>query len=159
MALKLDQHFMVDKELIKRMVSYANLKKKDKVLEIGAGEGALTKELNKKCDLTANEIDKDLIKNLKKFKVVEGNALALDFNNFDKIVSNLPYTSCEAILNKLIKSKIKLVVSFVPKTFIEKGLSKLILDEFYKVEVLEEVPSSAFAPEPKTKSVVIILKP
>ena len=42
---KLGQHFLNDETLLKEICSYGKVKKEDHILEIGAGEGALTKKL------------------------------------------------------------------------------------------------------------------
>ena len=112
----LDKHFMIDKELIKRIISYGSLGKEDVVLEIGSGTGNLTKELCKKCKVIAVEIDSELVKLLKEKKlknveIIEGNILKLLGKlEFNKIVSNLPYNICEPLLNKLLNINFLLVL-------------------------------------------------
>jgi 16S rRNA (adenine1518-N6/adenine1519-N6)-dimethyltransferase len=77
------QHFLIDLNIIKKEVDVANISKKDKIIEIGAGEGNLTSELVKKAGkVLAFEIDKRyaiklnfLEKNNKNLKVIYNNAL------------------------------------------------------------------------------------
>ena len=60
---KLGQHFLNDETLLKEICSYGKVKKEDHILEIGAGEGALTKKLVETgAKVTAVEIDNKLIK-------------------------------------------------------------------------------------------------
>ena len=162
--MKHDQHFMVDEKLASRIVDYANLSAKDKVLEIGPGNGALTKYLVKKSKVTAVEIDPKLCEKLEKLKfknlkVVNENALNFK-DDFDVVVSNLPYSLCEPYFNKLIKKDFKRGVFCVPLSFAnritkEKSFLSIVIPLFFKVKILEEVPKNAFSPPPKTESVVI----
>ena len=43
------QHFMKNELLLDELVSFSDLSKEDLVLEVGAGDGRLTKKLAKKC--------------------------------------------------------------------------------------------------------------
>ena len=61
--MKYDQHFLIDFEIAKKIVSFLEIKKNEKILEIGAGKGVLTQYLNGK--ITVVEIDKNLCKELK----------------------------------------------------------------------------------------------
>ena len=63
---KFGQNFLIDEKYISALVSAARVSKKDVVVEVGAGTGALTKELAKKAKkVIAFEIDRDLIPPLK----------------------------------------------------------------------------------------------
>ena len=62
----LGQNFLIDQIVLNRILEAVNPKKEDKFLEIGAGKGALTKELIRKVEtIESVEIDKDLIPDLK----------------------------------------------------------------------------------------------
>ena len=57
----LGQHFLVDKHILEKEISVAELSKDDKVIEVGAGRGFLTEELVKKSkEVLAFEIDEEL---------------------------------------------------------------------------------------------------
>ncbi len=166
----LDQHFIIDKELIKRIVSYASLNKNDIVLEIGSGTGNLTQELCKKCKVIAVEIDSVLVKTLKDKKlknveVIEGNILKLiNKLKFNKIVSNLPYNICEPLLNKLLNINFELAIFTVPYKFAsrltkEKSLLSILMPIFFIIAILEEVNKEAFEPMPRVSSNVIKIIP
>lgn len=161
--MKLDQHFLVDKKIAEFMVNSSAISKKDSVLEIGPGKGALTQFLVKKTkNLTLIETDPELEESLKKFKadLIIGNALE-NLKSFDKLVSSLPYSICEPLLWKLIRIKFKSAILLVPKKFYEKlaGLqeSKLAIlsSEMFNVELLKSVKSISFSPEPDIDSCVI----
>ena len=92
-----DQHFMIDNSLLDEIASYAN--KIDKVLEIGAGKGALTERLAKRAKMVyAIEKDQEFIPELEdKFADIKNvvfmfdDALKVEYPKFDKCISNLPY--------------------------------------------------------------------
>ena len=174
----LDQHFMFDKVMIRKIAALAKLGKKDVVFEIGAGIGTLTRELAKKSKtVVAVEIDRKfedaatrMTRGLKNIEFVWGDALKeIERRNFDVLVSNTPYAICEALIHKLVHKKFRTAVLSVPKGFSEillaekgsKHYSKLSIlsGAFFHVELKYAIPQDAFYPAPKTKSVVIKLTP
>ena len=160
----LDQHFMIDEELVKRIVDALDIKRDDNVLEVGGGKGALTQELTGRTKkLTVIELDASLSRFLKQkfpeIKIVYGNALTGDRFEHEKIIGNLPYSICEPFMKKLFKSKFKMAVLTVPKSFLADGFLKKMMRLFFQVKTLEVVHSSAFSPQPKTESKVIIVVP
>jgi len=169
--LKPDQNFMIDEKLIKKIVSCAKIKPDETILEIGAGLGFLTKEIARSGSVIAVELDSSLETILKKeienskMKIVTGNILDLINNlEFDKIVSNIPYSICESLLQKLTKIKFDLAVLTVPKSFayrLIKENTKLYYFSraFFSAKILFDVPKEAFYPKPNTSSTVIELKP
>lgn len=171
-----DQHFMEDREILKRMVSLGVLKPRDSVLEIGPGTGNLTKHiLRKGAKVTAVESDKRFKPLLErelggKVRLIFGNALKTMENvKFNKLISNLPYSICEPLVNILTKTGFDLAVLSVPEGFArillakpgERQYSKLSLksQSFFSVRTAFRIPRNAFRPEPRTESVVIVLKP
>ena len=110
------QHWLVDDSVLDKIIKAADLRKGDRVLEIGPGMGALTKRLlQTQVDLVhAVEIDRDLVPNLKmkfksdnRFSIVEGNALSeslLTINGVspNKVVANIPYNITGPLLSRLL---------------------------------------------------------
>ena len=161
--MELDQHFMIDKKLCKRIVSYADIKKDELVLEIGPGKGALTKYLIKKTKKLvlieiSPELTSELIKKFKEAKVINKSITTFKELNFNKIVGNLPYSVIESIMNTILVSKFELAVFTVPNDFLKKGLLNLLMPKFFDIETLEEINEEAFDPQPKVKSKVIRIK-
>lgn len=164
-----DQHFMIDRSLIKRIVEYSCLKVKDVVLEVGPGKGFLTKELVKKCKVISVEKDESFKKDLEKLAKINKN-LEVVFDNvlkvikqlsFNKLVSNIPFSISEPLFKQLFKLQLDLVVVTVSQGFADK-LSKdskigLVTSLFFHVEVKEKVSRKAFAPRPRTDSAVVKL--
>lgn len=170
-SLILDQNFMTDSGLIRKIVSLARIKPGETVLEIGSGIGSLTPEIAKKArKVIAVDIDKAFAPILrescpKNVEIVTGNILKLiDGLKFRKIISNTPYSICEPLLQKLAGLDFDIAVLTLPKRFIERlkeGDSRLSLlaNAFFRMEEKLEIPRQAFYPEPKVESGVLLLSP
>ena len=157
--MKYDQHFMIDVEVAKNIVSFLDIKENEKVLEISSGKGVLTQFL--KGDITIVEVDKKLCKKLKEkfpnIKII--NANILDYNgNFDKIISNVPYSICEPLMNKLVKTNFKKAILTVPDKFLEKGVLNLVMKHFFEINKIIDINKHAFYPVPKVDSKVLEIK-
>jgi len=177
-TVSMDQHFMENEGILRRMVFLADLKPEDRVLEIGPGAGNLTRHLlGEGIEVTAVEKDVSFEDSLRKefghkknLNLIFGNALGvIEKIKFNKIVSNLPYSICEPFVNKLMKIDFDIAVVSVPENFAsillakpgERQFSKLSIrsQSFFDVKVGFKVPRSAFVPEPKTESVVLVIRP
>lgn len=173
-----DQHFMTDRETIRRIVSAAVIRSDETVLEIGAGRGYLTRELARKArKVIAMEIDASLepelsrnLDGVKNVELVFGNALKMLHEiRFDKMVSNIPYAISEPLLQEMVFLDFDSAVLAMPRSFAERimsapgdrGFSRLsiIAREFFEMKILFEVPGKAFEPRTKTASVVVSLNP
>ncbi|MFQ6119610.1 MAG: 16S rRNA (adenine(1518)-N(6)/adenine(1519)-N(6))-dimethyltransferase RsmA [Methanosarcinales archaeon] len=173
----MDQHFLIDKRVINRIIEYADLNKKDVVLEIGAGTGNLTQKLAEFANkVIAIEIDNKLIyrlnKNLKiihDVEIIHGDALKIEFPEFNKVVSNLPYSISSKITFKLLQYNFDFGILMYQHDFARrmiasygnKDYSRLSVNTQYfaEVEILEIVPKTAFHPRPKVESAIIKLTP
>src|SRR3989338_1465735 len=165
----LDQHFMIDEELLQRIVSAADLKKTDTILEIGPGTGNLTKLLlGKGKSLTLVEKDKVLLQKLKEdlkgeknITFIQADATQQKLPEFTKCVSNLPYTICEPLLWIFTRYEFETLVLVIPNKFTDllqgyvPSRLHLLMETFYKVEYLERIPKQAFDPQPKIESALI----
>lgn len=121
----LGQNFLIDENLLDRIVEKAGLDQSDRVLEIGPGMGFLTEKLGKAAgSVTAVELDKTLceiltevFKEEAQIQIVYGDALKLDFACLDretqkkgfekpfKIVANLPYYITTPLLFYFLENK------------------------------------------------------
>ena len=172
----LDQHFMQNPVLIRKIVSLAGIQKGETVLEIGAGWGTVTKEIAKKAGHTiAVEIDPELGKVLRELELSRTEVKiqnALDFldsqkPHFDRIVSNTPYSICEALVRRLPHFSFKKGVFAFPKSFayrlLEKGGKRtrlsFLAQEFFSIKIVMDIPKEAFSPAPKTSSVIAVITP
>lgn len=114
------QHWLKSEKALNKIVSSAELTKSDRVLEIGAGTGILTRQLISQAEaVIAVEIDRDLCPILvqkfgksENFLLLQGDFLTLDiaqllepfpaFQNPRKVVANIPYNITGPILEKLL---------------------------------------------------------
>lgn len=111
----LSQHFLKNPRLALILIGHSNLKKRDTVLEIGAGSGVITSALSHRvAKVIAVEPDhataEKLRDNLKKRKIENVEIIEDDFLNIDlpkepyKVFSNPPFHLSSAIVHKLIEA-------------------------------------------------------
>lgn len=114
------QHWLKSEKALSKIISSAQLSKHDRVLEIGAGTGILTRQLiDQAQSVVAIEIDRDLCPILvqkfgkaENFLLLQGDFLSLDleqllepfptFQNLNKVVANIPYNITGVILERLL---------------------------------------------------------
>jgi 16S rRNA (adenine1518-N6/adenine1519-N6)-dimethyltransferase len=156
------------------MIKEAELTSSDTVVEIGAGAGFLTKELLKKCKVTAVELDPILFELLQKelpqkdLKLIQGDFLKVDLGEFNKLVALPPYTISSEIMYRLFELKPELCVMVFQRAFVERLMSEPgfmdynalpVLTQYnFEVEMLYRVPPKSFFPQPKSDSSMIRLK-
>lgn len=107
-----DQHFMVDQNMLEQIYDSANIQEGESIVEIGGGSGALTDYLVRGNNhVTVIEKDPYYASLLKKkyteisnVTVIEGDALQFDYQNYDRLVANLPYTITEPFLINLART-------------------------------------------------------
>lgn len=124
----LGQNFLVDKNIIEKIIGAADLKTADLVVEIGPGLGALTKPAARSAArVLAVEVDRGLLPVLAKIlegagdiEVIEGDALKIDFDEMVeektggaygregrsyKLLSNIPYAITSPLLIHLLRGR------------------------------------------------------
>jgi 16S rRNA (adenine1518-N6/adenine1519-N6)-dimethyltransferase len=174
------QHFLKDDEIALKIVNgffeYSNLKN---VLEIGPGEGVLTKFLvqHKEINLYISEIDRTLFELIKeKFNVdkdhfLEGDFLKLPLDNLFHepfgVIGNFPYNISSQIVFKILDhyTIIPVCVGMFQKEVAERlaarpgskvyGITSVLTQAYYHVEYLFTVPPTVFDPPPQVQSGVI----
>jgi 16S rRNA (adenine1518-N6/adenine1519-N6)-dimethyltransferase len=172
---RIGQHILMDKDIISRQIEYAELSKKETVLEIGCGPGTLTFALAESAkEVVAVESDPRFVSQLeeklpKNVKLINADIMKLDLPKFDVCVSNLPYQISSPITFKLLESDFKRAILMYQKEFAERmvagagesGYSRLSVNVYYKADckILEYVPKEAFKPIPVVDSAIIKLIP
>lgn len=164
------QHFLVNKEILKKEIEIANLSEKDSVIEIGGGEGILTNELVKKAGkVLCFEIDKRFQKTLDKIKnenknleITYDNALKYSWEKYNKIVSNIPYNLSEQTIMKSIEDNISSLTLIVGENFKEILSSRetkigFASNLFFNIKFITEVKKEDFSPPPRVDSWLIHL--
>ncbi|MCM8788554.1 MAG: 16S rRNA (adenine(1518)-N(6)/adenine(1519)-N(6))-dimethyltransferase RsmA [Candidatus Omnitrophica bacterium] len=181
---RLGQHFLIDKNILNKIIQAANLTKDDSFVEIGAGLGALTGSLVEKAGFVyAFEKDRKIADILKKrfegisnIYIEEKDFLEFDwdslmFKNRIKIIGNLPYYIASPILFKLLKFKQfwEMAVVMIPEEVATKivaktgdksfGLMSVVFSLLTSCSICYRIPASVFYPEPEIKSVVMKITP
>lgn len=165
-----DQFFLTDDKIIQQIVHFADLHKNDVVLEVGAGVGNLTEELAKKAGRVITfEIDprfKPFLSKLPEnvevhfenaWKFVQLHGKFKHKKEYNKVVSNLPYSFVEPFLHNLTFLDYDKIILAVPIKFLKKIDGWAVFGSFFKAKVLLEIPKEKFYPVPRTDSVVIEL--
>ncbi len=178
---KLGQHFLHEKRYLSEIIDLSEITSGETVLEIGVGEGALTRYLlDAGAKVIGVEIDDTLIPNLKKledaheqFHLIHCDALAIDYDTLPekmKLVANLPYQSASAIISQLTEmvERFPLMVFMVQREVGERlcaipgskdyGSFTLWVGHRYLARLCQVVPPGAFRPPPKVDSAIIRLR-
>lgn len=186
MQKKYGQNFLIDTNILHKIVESAQIAKEDCVLEIGPGIGTMTQHLAEAAGrVIAVEIDKDLIPILEdtlaaydNIRLLHADILKVDLHRLleeenngrpVKVVANLPYYITTPIIMKLFENHMPLVSITVmvqsevadrmqvgPGTK-DYGALSLAVQYFARPEIVARVPASCFIPRPNVDSTVIRL--
>lgn len=161
-------HYMTDKRITSYMIEQAHLKPTDIVLDIGAGNGALTQEIDKHSHCIAVDIEPDHINHiealhLKQTTILHKNIIeTLPKLTFNKIVSNIPYSISEPLFYALSKKDFEFAIMTIGERFYRVISSDtkagILIQARYTVTYLRSIPKSAFLPPPRAQSCLITLQ-
>ncbi|WP_036730336.1 16S rRNA (adenine(1518)-N(6)/adenine(1519)-N(6))-dimethyltransferase RsmA [Peptoniphilus mikwangii] len=182
----LGQNFLIDGNIVRKIIDSAEISSNDNVLEIGPGVGTLTEELCLRAKKVVSiEIDNHLKELLKEslpyenVKIIFNDVLKTDLKKLTeqefggetfKVVANLPYYVTTPIISKLIEEDLNIEsitvmiqkevanrFSASPSTKDYGSLSVFI--QFYSdVKYEFTVPKNVFMPKPNVDSAVVNLK-
>jgi 16S rRNA (adenine1518-N6/adenine1519-N6)-dimethyltransferase len=171
------QHFLHDPRVLEKIVNSIQPREGDFIVEIGPGEGALTRLLlEKNPGLEVIEIDRDLAAQLvlQGIKVHQADALEFDFGVFPagmRIVGNLPYNISTPLLFHLARfaDRVRDMHFMLQREVVERmvaapstpqyGRLSVALQSRFGMKKLFNVAKGAFRPPPKVESAVIRLEP
>jgi 16S rRNA (adenine1518-N6/adenine1519-N6)-dimethyltransferase len=175
------QHFLHDPAVLQRIVEAIAPARGEVIVEIGPGEGALTRPLLERLErLTAIEIDRDLAAKLsrdfspERLSVITADALDYDFSVFPsgvRIVGNLPYNISTPILFHLARyaDRVRDMHFMLQREVVERmvarhstpayGRLSVMLQTRFAMKKLFNVAAGAFRPPPKVESAVVRLVP
>lgn len=185
MQKKYGQNFLIDANILNKIVEAAQITKEDCVLEIGPGIGTMTQYLAEAAGrVVAVEIDKELIPILEETLSPYDNVVLLcaDILKVDltklvnesgggpfKVVANLPYYITTPIIMALFESHVPLtsITVMVQSEVADRmqtgpgtkdyGALSLAVQYYAKPEIVARVPASCFLPRPNVDSTVIRL--
>lgn len=177
----LGQHFLKDEDLCVKIVESITYKDSLNLVEVGPGAGAITKYLLKKDHINFKviEIDDEKVAYLPTvFPTIKDKIIHVDFLEAEKpfgddnfsIVGNFPYNISTQIMFKVYEwePQVDEVIGMFQKEVAERiaaqpgskvyGILSVLIQAFFDVKYLFDVPPTAFNPPPKVVSGVISLK-
>lgn len=184
----LGQNFLIDLNILNKIVDAAELDETKGALEIGPGIGALTQQLAKRAGrVVAVEIDQRMLPVLQETlsgyehaTVVHGDVLKVDLEELFRlhfqesagvsVVANLPYYVTTPIVMKLLEERLPLdnIVVMVQKEVADRMAAKpgtkdygslsVAVQYYCEPKVVCVVPHTVFIPQPNVDSAVIRLK-
>lgn len=175
------QHFLTDRNIVRKIVSAAGVSEGERVLEIGPGTGMLTEGLIEAgARVLAIEVDEGLADGLRekfppeRVEVIRGDALKLSFRELSsgrgerfKLVANLPYYISGPMLAKLLDEReaFTLMVLMFQKEVGDRivsgpgsrdyGILSVLAQTYTEVKKEFDVPARLFFPKPKVDSTVL----
>lgn len=167
-----DQHFLVDEDVLNSFVKSANINKNDIVLEIGPGNGCVTKKISKYAkDVICIEIDENLKPYLDKItmslpnvNIIYGNVLDINMPKHDKIVTSLPYSIIEPLIYRLSSFDNEDITMIMGKKYVDSVINNditmlsLLTNCYFNATKFFDITPDAFDPKPRVMSAVINLK-
>ncbi|GIN64493.1 ribosomal RNA small subunit methyltransferase A [Robertmurraya siralis] len=183
----LGQNFLIDTNILNRIVDHANLTDESGVIEVGPGIGALTEQIARRSKkVVAFEIDQRLLPILEETLAPYGNTtiihsdvlkadvasmMATEFAGFTDVmvVANLPYYVTTPIIMKLLEEKLPIrgIVVMLQKEVAERiaakpgtkdyGSLSIAVQYYTEAETVMIVPKTVFVPQPNVDSAVIRL--
>jgi len=178
----LGQHFLIDKNIVHKIVRLAELQPGETVLEIGPGRGILTEALLDSSGLVvAVELDAALCAHLRatlgrrsNFRLVEGDALTFDYAQVPSpflVVANLPYYVSTPLLFRLLEDRRRIdrLVLMLQEEVVARlaaapggrdyGALSIAAQFYCEVRQAFRVPPTCFRPKPQVGSAVVVLTP
>ncbi len=177
----LGQHFLHDENMCRKIVNTLDAKPIERLLEVGPGAGAITKYLlkQKRWDYKMVEVDAEKVAYLKQhYGLAEAQLLHADvlhmaapFEDPFYVVGNFPYNISTQIIFKVLEwgALVQGVTGMFQKEVAQRiaappgsktyGITSVLVQAFYRVHYLFDVPPGCFTPPPKVMSGIIEMQP
>jgi len=174
-----DQHFLIDKNAVNRIADLEKVKDQV-VLEIGPGNGALTRALlDRGAIVHAVELDGHLCEELAhifyqeiqegRLTVQHGDATRCPLPHFEMVVSNLPYSVSSKITFRLLEMGFSVAVLMFQEEFARRmvapagtkdcGRLSIMVQTYAGVQQCFTLPPTCFSPKPQVHSMVVKIMP
>ncbi|OQM47089.1 16S rRNA (adenine(1518)-N(6)/adenine(1519)-N(6))-dimethyltransferase [Anoxybacillus sp. UARK-01] len=183
----LGQNFLIDTNILRRIVDFAELSNETGVIEIGPGIGALTEQLARQAKKVISfEIDQRLLPILadtlslySNIRIIHQDVLKANIQHIiDEelaeihdimVVANLPYYVTTPIIMKLLTDRLPIrgIVVMLQKEVADRisaspgtkdyGSLSIAIQYYTKAETVMNVPRTVFMPQPNVDSAVIRL--
>lgn len=176
----LGQNFLQDPLALERIISAAEIRSTDTLLEIGPGLGSLTRYLAVSAkEVIAVELDQNLLPPLKavlspyqNVRLIHGDILDLSpkdlvLDNDYTVVANIPYYITSAVIRHLLENepKPRRIVLTIQKEVAKRicaepgdmSLLALSVQVYGKPRIAAQIPAEAFFPAPKVDSSVLVV--
>lgn len=179
MSAPRDQHFLVDHWAVEKIAGFVEVSGR-RVLEIGPGEGILTRALlDRGATVIAVEIDPGLVEELEiafadeidegRLEIVPGDAKKVDIPPFDIVVANLPYSVSSQLTFRLLAIGFEVAVLMYQKEFAQRmiappgtsnvGRLSVMVQTYASVKPLLDLGPGSFRPRPQVRSWVVRITP
>lgn len=177
----LGQNFLIDQEVVEKIIESAKIDTEDTIIEIGPGTGILTRELAKLAkSVVAIEKDSKMVeilqRELKEFdnvKIIHGDALAVSPDILPsthyKLVSNLPYYITAPTIRKFLgaENPPELTSLIIQKEVAERITAKppktnllaVSIHVYAEPKIFSFISKESFWPKPKVDSAIILITP
>ena len=173
------QHFLRGSSFIAELVGHSNIRKNDTVLDIGAGSGAITAVLARRCkrviayepEPTAARKLAENMRSRENVEIVAKDFLRTDLPEFPyKVFSNIPFHLSSKIVRKLVvaKNPPKAIYLIVQKQFAQKmltggnhfhGALGMAIAPWWVARIRRPLRKTDFTPPPNVDTVLLELKP
>ncbi len=170
------QHFLINESIAELEVEAAELSPGERVLEVGAGIGNLTKYLLEAgCRVVAVEKDPLLAKVLRErfpgeeLEVVQGDVLRVRLPEVSKVVANPPFSISSPLLFMLLRMGLKKGVLLLQREFAKRIVAEPGTRDYSRLSVgcrlyadwriVARVGRGSFYPPPEVEASVVEFKP
>jgi 16S rRNA (adenine1518-N6/adenine1519-N6)-dimethyltransferase len=179
----LGQNFLRDENVARNIIESLNLREEDVVVEIGPGQGALTKYLAAKCSkLVAIEVDERAVRLLREtfadsIELVHADVLTVSLSTMFRkekrrlrVVGNIPYNITSEILfwlfehHDVVEDATMMIQLEVARRFVAQtetkdyGILSVLLKYYAEPEFLFKVSRNSFFPKPEVDSAIVRLR-
>ena len=174
-----DQHFLTDPRIVARIAGILEIRSRI-VLEIGPGEGILTKALLERgAKVISVELDSMLADRLSRrfaseiedgsLTIIHGDAVKVPLPHFEIAIANLPYSISSPITFRLLDIGFEAAILMYQKEFADRmmahpgtrdcGRLSIMVQTYARASRCFDLPPGAFSPPPAVRSTVIWIEP